>query len=120
MLLDLGGEGVFGKAGAGDHPGAHGGGKGLALGGRGAAQLFGGVGTDDAGGEGVAEDEGLVVDELVGGAAEGNAERGAGGLGLDHGSFRIGSAWVCTLDGARFIGRKGGSPVAFPEAQWLA
>ena len=82
--LDGEGKGVFSVAAAGDEEGAEGDGVGFVEAGGGFAQLFGVVGAEDGDGDGVVEDEGPCVVDLVGGAAEGDAESGAGWAGRSH------------------------------------
>ena len=75
---DGGGEGVLCEAGAGDDEGAEGVGvRAIGSGGR-ALELPSVERAKDGDSEGVGEDEGIGVDELMGGAAEGDAEGGAG------------------------------------------
>ena len=90
---DCGRQDVFGEAGAGDHPGTEVDGEWFAVGGGGACQLGGGFGAEDGDGKRVRKYEGVVVDELVRGAAQGDTKRGAGGLSFNHGST------VCGLCG---------------------
>ena len=55
--------------------------------GGGAAHLFGVGVAEDGDGEGVVEDQRLGIVDLVGGAAHGYAEGGAGWLGFLHEGF---------------------------------
>lgn len=94
-----GGEGVFREPRASDEEGAEGVGVRAIRAGGGSLQLLGVDGTEDGNGEGVGEDEGVGVDQLMGGATEGDAEGGAGWggqvQGLRDGSRRRGNRTSC-------------------------
>lgn len=75
---DGGGEDVFGEARAGDDEGTEGVGVGAVGAGGGSLKLFSVDGAEDRYCEGIGEDEGISVDELMGGSPEGNAKSGAG------------------------------------------
>jgi hypothetical protein len=81
------GERVFGVAAAGDHEGAEGDGVGtlfeVGVAAGCAVELFG-VGAEDGDGDGVSEDEGMGVEELVRGSAQGHAESSTGWACVFH------------------------------------
>ncbi len=81
------GEEVFGVAAAGDQKGAEGDGEGAGFKGwieSGSAGKFFRMSAEDGDGDGVFEDEGACIVELVGGSAKGHAKSGAGGARFLH------------------------------------
>lgn len=82
--LDGVGESVFGVAAAGDEEGAQGDGVGLVEAGGGLAEFFGVVGAEDGDCDGVVEDEGASVVDLVSGATKGDTQSSAGWAGRSH------------------------------------
>jgi hypothetical protein len=90
--LDGLGEQVFGIAAAGDQEGAQADGEWARLVGRiaaGGAFNLGSVGAEDSDGDGIVEDQGRSVVELVGGAAHGDTESGVGRARLIHAECQL-------------------------------
>ena len=83
---------VFGVAAAGDEEGAEGGGEGLVEFGGGFLEVGGVLGAEDGDGDGVFEDVGRGIVDLMGRSAQGYAEGGAGWAGFLH------SRYVSTSD----------------------
>jgi hypothetical protein len=83
------GEFVFGVAAAGDEPGAKDEVGGVVEVVPGGFEFGPGFGAEDGDGDGVGEDEGRGVVELVAGSAEGYAASGAGWFGGVHGAVGV-------------------------------
>ena len=83
---------VLGVAAAGDDEGAKGGGEGLVEFGGGFLEVGGVLGAEDGDGDGVFEDVGRGIVDLMGRAAQSYAESGAGWAGFLH------SRYVSTSD----------------------